>query len=136
MALSDKTKRIVAIVSLGDFVDADGNLDPSFVMDFKGRILKALGDIRANEYAFILHDLDLKEDGTFKLPHFHIWAECGAASRISTYINKLAKSLGVNPLAVSCQPSVSNEGSIQYLIHKNDPDKHHKKREKRGTLPR
>lgn len=118
MALSDKSKRVVFIINL----PSDNSLD---VEGLRGLLLsQGLPSIQATRFAFILHSLDVKADGTIKTPHFHLFAETKTSCRVGTNINKMAKALGISPLCVSCEVCASEEGAIQYLIHKNDPDKH------------
>ena len=132
MALSDKSKRVNVIFTDREFAD------PAVAMEFKGRLLQyGLPSVDCSQYAFILHDLDLrKEDkidalgnvvwrkGELKTPHFHLWFESRVSRRLGTIISKLSQATGVDAQLISAERAVSMEGSIQYLIHKNDPDKH------------
>lgn len=118
MALSDKSKRVVFIIN----APSDNSVD---VEVLRGLLLsQGLVAIQAVRYAFILHSLDVKDDGSIKTPHYHIFVETKSSCRVGTNINKMAKALGISPLCVSCEVCASEEGAIQYLIHKNDPDKH------------
>ena len=132
MALSDKTKKAVIIFTDKDFADS------GYAMEFRGRLLQeGLPSIDAQTYAFILHDLDtypenkidangnyLARKGDFKTPHFHLYVESRFTRRLGTYISKLSQATGVDAQLISAERCVSTEGAIQYLIHKNDPDKH------------
>lgn len=118
MALSDKSKRVVFIINApsDNSIHVEGLRD---LLDSQG-----LPAIQAVRYAYILHSLDVKDDGTIKTPHYHLFAETKTSCRVGTNINKMAKALGISPLCVSCEVCASEEGAIQYLIHKNDPEKH------------
>lgn len=78
-----------------------------------------------NVYAYILHDLDITEDGVAKRPHVHMYCEFKSCKRVLTHLNSLATWLGYNTNQVSAQVASSNPaGFFQYLIHKNNPEKH------------
>lgn len=132
MALSDKTKRIMCIIM-------DSSLaDPALENEMVGKLLNVVfPSIDVSTYAFAFHNLDTHAEdkvdsdgnivwrkGDFKTPHFHVWAECRTTRRISTYINKIAEGVGLSTLCVSVEVAQSMEGCVQYLIHKNDSDKH------------
>lgn len=91
--------------------------------------LKAYLDTYGNLYGYALHDRDTLEDGTLKTLHLHLIFTLKKRTRKSTIINALAKTTGVNPLAVSVQKATSFEGCMQYLIHLNDSDKFQYSRE-------
>ena len=58
MALSDKSKRVNVIFTDREFAD------PAVAMEFKGRLLQdGLPSVDCSQYAFILHDLDLRKEG-------------------------------------------------------------------------
>lgn len=115
MKLETKSKRISAVVSLKDYKG----------LDLWQGLKTAMDEIGAVRYAYILHSKDLKEDGTPKTPHIHIYAETTASGkRLGTYLNEIARCLGVSTLAVSVEKPNDPEACIQYLIHKNAPEKH------------
>lgn len=116
MALTDKSKRVNFILSCQGASSAD--LDK-----LKTDINTALNNMGAVLFAYILHDRDVKEDGTIKTPHFHIVAEFPSSKRLSTFLNLLSGELCCNPLSISVEKCRSFEGSFQYLVHKNDSDK-------------
>ena len=69
------------------------------------------------EFAYILHDKDLGEDGELKKPHFH-WVGRRTPAPISTISN----ALGVPSNYIEhCK---SFRASIRYLPHLDDPDKY------------
>ena len=68
-------------------------------------------------YAYILHDKDLKEDGSLKKAHYHVLLFFNKRIRVTT----LAKMFGVAPNLIQ---SVSNYiGIIQYMTHIGHKDK-------------
>lgn len=77
------------------------------------------------QYAFILHDKDILEDGTPKTPHLHAVCNMNSSKqRIATILNDLTKSLDISPLLVTIDKYSSFNSSIQYLIHKNNEEKY------------
>lgn len=75
-------------------------------------------------WAFIKHDLDVQVDGSFKTPHVHIVATGLHRKRLSTWISDISKVMQVGVFAVNVEPLSSFEAQFQYLIHKNNPEKH------------
>lgn len=93
-------------------------------IDFYTRLDRVLNEIFMCNYLYITHDKDLNSEGEIKTKHVHILIfNNNERVRFSTMINKLAELLNVNPLAISIDKIISLNGSIQYLIHKNDLDK-------------
>lgn len=76
-----------------------------------------LRSVDFDEYAFILHDSDVKEDGSLKEPHFHILVYRKTGFRLTP----AARAFTQNTLI---QPCRSRKLAFEYLTHKNDPDKH------------
>lgn len=121
-----KVRDLLVILSLRDLpagvVPSDylGRLD-KFFLEYKDKNGKGF-----ETWSFILHDLDLKDDGELKTPHIHIVCRFGGrlGKRTLTWVTVFADALGLNTLAVSVRAFSSLAGSVQYLIHKNDPDKH------------
>lgn len=76
-------------------------------------------------YAFILHDKDTLDDGTLKTPHLHLVALLNSNRwRLSTTLNNISAATGLNELAISIDKTSDFNGSIQYLIHRNNKDKY------------
>ena len=73
-----------------------------------------------SEYAYILHDRDLKDDGTPKEPHYHFLFVLNRSRRLSDIQSCMKKSLQGNVMLQSCH-SVS--GSYGYLTHENKDNK-------------
>lgn len=81
--------------------------------------VKALEKIKQSyDYAYILHDKDVKEDGTLKKPHWHI------VLRFSNpkWNSALAEELGIEERFTEEPRNFDN--TLLYLIHFNDSDKH------------
>lgn len=88
-------------------------------------LLKYLHSYKCN-YAYILHNKDLDNEGNIKKSHLHlIIYNFEKRKRLSTMINELSEKLEINPFAITIDTIKSLEGSIQYLIHKNDIEKYH-----------
>lgn len=75
-----------------------------------------------DEYAYILHDRDFKDDGTSKEPHFHFLFVLRRSRRLADIQSCMKKSLQGNVMLQSCH-SVS--GAYGYLTHENDDSKVH-----------
>ena len=73
-----------------------------------------------DEYAYILHDRDVKEDGTAKEPHCHFLFALRRSRRLSDIHSCMKKTLQGN---VMLQPCRSVSDSYGYLTHENDDNK-------------
>ena len=73
-----------------------------------------------DEYGYILHDRDVKEDGTPKEPHLHFLFVLCRSRRLADIQSCMKKTLRGNVMLQSCH-SVS--ASYGYLTHENDDDK-------------
>lgn len=79
-------------------------------------VLALLGDVFP-DYAYILHDSDMGDDGQVKKSHYHWLGRRTTPVSIAT----ISKSLGVPENAVQfCR---SYRAFLRYLIHADDPDK-------------
>lgn len=69
--------------------------------------------------AYIFHDRDIKEDGSLKKPHYHVFIQYG---NTTTYKNiyELFGSIAANG---HIERVISPTGAYQYLTHKNRPEK-------------
>lgn len=117
VALSSLISHVNGIITLKD-KDAE----------FIGLVKKYLGiilDDSASLYGFILHDKDVDDDGKIKTPHIHFVANLKKRVRVATMINRIAKACDLDTLAITIDKYQSFEGSFQYLIHQNNPNKHH-----------
>lgn len=89
-----------------------------FIRTFSPRdeIEKVVSKMELDEYAYIEHDKDLKEDGSPKKPHFHILLY----RKLGFRLTPLIKAFTQNTLIQVC---ISKKKSFEYLTHKNDKDK-------------
>lgn len=115
--LTTQTAKINAIISLKDFD-----------FDKVHSVLESLTnwcESNTKMYAFILHDKDTLENGSLKTPHIHLVALLISSRwRLSTTLNNISSATGVNELAISIDKVSDFNGSIQYLVHKNNNDKY------------
>lgn len=73
-----------------------------------------------DEYAYILHDRDVKDDGTPKESHIHFLLVLRRSRRLSDIQSCMKKTLDGN---VMLQPCHSVSDSYGYLTHDNDDNK-------------
>lgn len=83
-----------------------------------GDIKNYIPDDLKGVYAYICHDKDVKEDGTPKKKHYHLilWFDREKS------IHALSKELGIAQNRIDWKADIY--GTLQYLIHKNHPDKY------------
>lgn len=79
---------------------------------------------RTDIYALILHDKDIKDTGERKTKHLHIVYQLSKRTRLGTEIRYLSKQFAININAISIEKMNNFVGSLQYLIHKNEPNKY------------
>ena len=116
--LTTQTAKINVIISLKDYdlEEAKCGMFPH---------LTNWCEANCKMYAYILHDKDTLENGSAKTPHIHLIALLNSnRTRLSTTLNNLADSIGVCSLAISIDKVSDFNGSIQYLVHKNNNDKY------------
>lgn len=77
-----------------------------------------------DRFAWIYHDCDEDAEKQPKTPHYHIVAIFAGSRRLSSVVKSLSQALDIDPFAISNRRLVDIEKGIQYLIHKNDPDKY------------
>lgn len=116
--LATMTKKITGIISLG-------HLDE---FDYMGRddireLLLDYFSVSSDRFGFIFHDLDVNPNGDYKTLHIHFVADMRKRKRLSSFLNEISFTLKINPLAVTISKYTSFEASLQYLVHRNDPDK-------------
>ena len=73
-----------------------------------------------SEYAYILHDRDVKDDGTPKEPHYHFLFVLNRSRRLADIQSSMKKTLQGNVMLQSCH-SVSD--SYGYFTHENEDSK-------------
>lgn len=80
---------------------------------------KAIEYIKLNyDYALIVHDKDIDEEGSLKKIHTHVVISCQNAK----WNSALAEELGIAPnYLAKCR---NFENALEYLIHYNDNDKY------------
>lgn len=86
----------------------------------KETIEKAVNKKCIKKYAYILHDKDVKEDGTLIEPHWHICLQF-TDTQDTKYI---AKWFGIDEQYVNKSASGRYEDMLLYLIHSNASDKY------------
>ena len=75
-----------------------------------------------DEYAYILHDRDVKDDGTPKEPHLHFLLVLRRSRRLADIQSCLKKTLQGNVMLQSCHSVTASYG---YLTHENEDSKAH-----------
>lgn len=75
-------------------------------------------------FAYIIHDRDNDDKGVIKRRHLHLVLECPTRRRVSYYIKHLSLMFGVQRTQVQVEVSNNFDWDVQYLIHKNNPDKY------------
>lgn len=75
-------------------------------------------------YALIVHDKDIKEDGTPKGKHLHLVLQASKGASFNTWLERLRLLFAVEIEAVSIQQMANLTGCLRYLIHKDDANKH------------
>ena len=79
---------------------------------------RGLGKPAIQRWAYILHDKDVREDGTLKEPHYHVlvWLKYSQESK------HVAEWFGVQEQFV--ERVKSDVGALEYLTHANAPEKY------------
>lgn len=67
-------------------------------------------------WAYVLHDKDTDENGEVKAPHYHLYIEYQNARTFQAMRNRFE--------GAHIETAQNREFCIQYLIHRNNPDKH------------
>lgn len=113
--LAQKSKKVFALVmpSSGNWLD---------LTDYEKELREYLDGVIHWAYAYHLQEMDM-ETGEMKRPHIHIYIEYHESERIGKRLKELATVYQCNKMAVSIQAAKSEVGSIQYLIHKKNPEK-------------
>ena len=114
--ITDKARAVNLIFSLKGHEE--------YLQDYLDILGKVADDLDFIEYAYILHDLDINEEGVAKTPHIHFCGKATSPRRLVTWVNLFAKQLNLNPLAISVQKLKDFKGAIRYLVHKDNPEKY------------
>jgi len=89
--------------------------------------LRTYCEQNCNTYAFIMHDKDLDENGEQKFLHIHMALVMSKRNKdypkLCTILNELSKECEIDGQSIQIDEMTSENGSIQYLIHKRDPQK-------------
>lgn len=96
---------------------------PSYPNDFVN-MLKSYLTANCSRYFFIEHTQDINGYGELEGKHYHIVMVYNNAKRLSTYLNEICEEFwfpNANGLEIS--KTVSETKSVQYLLHKNNPEK-------------
>lgn len=113
--LNTQTGKILLVINFAQKI-----VDKKLIEDLENWLIA-----NTKQYAFILHDKDILEDGSMKTPHIHVVCNMNTTKqRIATILNDLTKSLDISPLLVTIDKYSSFNASIQYLIHKNNEEKY------------
>ena len=108
---------------LFDIVIEYSDLNNENIIDFD--LLRAVLSGSADFYAFILHDKDINElTGELKRPHIHIYVKTYNRTRRLTYLKLLSRNLEIDPNRITIINADNEILRIQYMIHKNNPDKY------------
>lgn len=116
--LETRTAKVNAVISLKD--KTYDNIKSAIMVD-----LKTWCENHCDIFAFILHDKDILENGEKKVNHIHLVCLMKTnRQRLSTILADLSGFIGVGTLAISIEKMSDLVGSLQYLIHKNNSEKH------------
>ena len=85
--------------------------------------IKDFAPVAQMQYACILHDRDIKEDGTPKTPHLHLVIWDSVASSKKGFIHLLAEGLKLPDNVITADPCPRVAMAVQYLTHMNAPQK-------------
>ena len=116
--LDSMSKRIRCVIDTNK--DEKGN-DLGFGYDIKDIYDELCKD--GYLFAYIFHDKDQDKDGVLKRRHLHLVLECPTRRRVSYYIKHFSEMFGVERSQVQVQVSNNFDWDIQYLLHKNNPEK-------------
>lgn len=88
-------------------------------------LLCSLKDNITYRYFFaIIHNKDILDTGEPKRTHLHIVLELKEKATFSSVLSTLTSKLGIDKEQISLEPTNSQCLAEQYLIHKNDSNKH------------
>ena len=96
---------------------------PSYPNDMLGKLRQYCNE-NCSRYFFIEHLQDINGYGEIEGKHYHLVLVYNVAKRLSTYLNELCEFFwfkDANGLEIS--KTVSETKSVQYLLHKNNPEK-------------
>lgn len=85
--------------------------------------IKEWCEINCDKYAFIKHENDINLNGDVEGVHYHLVITLFKQTRLSTTLTSISEWLEISPFGIEIDKTSNLEGSIQYLIHKNDKQK-------------
>lgn len=115
--LTTQTKKIRAVIN-----PPIGMEKEQFVEIFK-TTLKDFLDSSGYLYFAIVHDMDYDDKGKKKTLHAHIVIESPKRMRVMTFIYRLSDALNWPENCISAMGYDDLGTSVQYLVHKNNPEK-------------
>ena len=74
--------------------------------------------------ATIIHDKDILENGEIKHTHAHVFINSPTKSTCKQMLLRFTELLQVSPQQIQIQGTNNEYLQVQYLVHKNDLDKH------------
>lgn len=90
---------------------------PDSIPDTIQSIINNLDNLR--EYAYILHNQDIDDNGQLKKPHYHIYLRFNKKYRYTT----IAKAFGVAPNSELLSRVKDANKLVRYFVHLDDPEK-------------
>lgn len=115
--LTTQTKKIRAVIN-----PPTGMTKEDFVNIFR-TTLKDFLDSSGYLYFAIVHDMDYDDKGKKKTLHAHIVINSPKRMRVMTFIYRLSDALSWPENTISAMGYDDIATSVQYLIHKNNPEK-------------
>lgn len=95
-------------------------------VDFLNLLIKSIKSfcsIAQIQYALILHNRDIKDDGTPKTPHIHCVFWDTIISTKKSFINLLSVALKIPENVITLDVCPRSAMAVQYLVHMNAPEK-------------
>lgn len=77
-----------------------------------------------SQYAYILHDKDVDDNGEVKTPHFHLCLHTVQQRRKKSVITMLANFLNMPDECISVDFSKNWQQCLRYLVHLDDKEKY------------
>ena len=91
--------------------------------NFDNKLVEYLNSF-CETYTYIKHDNDINVNGEYENTHYHLVVVYKQNQRLSTRLNNIVDYFGFdNAFGIKVEKTISNIASIQYLIHKNNPEK-------------
>lgn len=95
----------------------------SYPHDFEAKLREYVTS-QCSTYSYIKHEHDINGYGEVEGLHYHLVLVYKERSRLVTFLNRIADHFGfANSDGIEIGKTISTTNSIQYLIHKNNPEK-------------